>query len=330
MSETHLEIEPPSAKQIRARAADWLARRVSENWSSEDQAELDEWLAEAPSHRIAFLRVNGAWSHTYRLAALRRPEADIAALPAPRKRYWTMPLGIAASLALVAVFGTAAFYALRQPHDRVYSTPVGGRETVTFADGSKIELNTDTVLRARMTTGKRIVWLEKGEAFFQVKHDADNPFIVLAGDHRVTDLGTKFLVRRDPGRLEVALLEGRVRFGEADEKPQSQSHLLLPGEVATATSSTMFVTKESAHQLAKELSWRRGVLVFDKTPLADAASEINRYNKDTKLVIADPAAAGITIDGAFPANDVRVFLEAAQTLFGLRVEKHGDQIVISR
>jgi transmembrane sensor len=315
----------PCAEEVRARAADWLARRVSENWSVQDQAELDAWLAESPAHRIAFLRVTAAWTHTYRLSALRVPEPSAAALSS-RKRNWPIPLGIAAALAIVVSLGAA--YVLRVPPDRVFKTSVGGHETIAFADGSKVELDTDTIIRARMTTHSRTIWLEKGEAYFSVKHDPAHPFVVLVGDHRVTDLGTKFIVRRDPSRLEVALLEGRVRFGESGDRSQSQ--LLLPGEVATVTSSTMFVTKETPRQLSRELSWRRGVLVFEKTPLAEAASEINRYNTGAKLVIADPAAAEITIDGAFPVNDTRVFLEAAQTLFGLRVQPRGDQIVISR
>ena len=324
MSDLNVGPRQVSAEKIRACAADWLARRVSENWSREDQAELDAWLAESPAHRVAFLRVSAAWSHTYRLSILQPAEAGPEA--APIKRNWFVPVAIAASALLVAGLGAA--YYLRAPTDRVFSTPVGGHETIAFADGTKVELDTDTVIRARMTTRGRTVWLEKGEAYFSVKHDPAHPFIVLAGEHRITDLGTKFFVRRDPSRLEVALLEGRIRFGENSDRSQSQT--LMPGQVATATSSTMFVTRESARQLARELSWRRGMLVFEKTPLADAASEINRYNRGEKLVIADPAAAGITIDGAFPADDPRVFLEAAQTLFGLKVARRGDQIVISR
>ena len=52
---------------------------------------------------------------------------------------------------------------------------------MNFADGSRIELNTNTVLRARMTTDQRIVWLEKGEAYFRIKHDSTHPFIVMVG-----------------------------------------------------------------------------------------------------------------------------------------------------
>ena len=71
------------------------------------------------------------------------------------------------------------------------------------------------------------------------------------------------------------------------------------------------------------------MLVFKHTTLADAAAEFNRYNRE-KLVIADPAAAKLTIDGTFPTNDVGAFTDAAQTIFGLQVKNHGDEIVISR
>ncbi len=324
MSEPTPQTRAAGADEIRARAADWLARRVSENWSRQDQAELDAWMAETPAHRVAFLRVSAAWSHTYRLSILQPQTREVQTQPARRNRF--VPLGIAAAALLVAGLGGAHY--MRAPADRVYATPVGGHETIAFADGTKVELDTDTLIRARMTTASRTIWLEKGEAYFTVKHDPAHPFAVVAGEHRITDLGTKFFVRRDPSRLEVALLEGRIRFGE--NSAHSQSQTLVPGQVATATSSTMFVTRQSAKQLSRELSWRRGVLVFEKTPLADAASEINRYNRGPKLVIADPAAAGITIDGAFPVDDPRVFLEAAQTLFGLKVNRRGDQIVISR
>ena len=64
-----------------------------------------------------------------------------------------------------------------------------------------------TVLRARVSAHERLVTLERGEAYFQIAHDPKHPFVVMAGDHRVTDLGTKFLVRRDNKTLEVAVTE---------------------------------------------------------------------------------------------------------------------------
>ena len=75
---------------------------------------------------------------------------------------------IAAGFGALAVLGVFASVQFTQPKDGVFTTPVGGREGVTFADGTRVELGTDTVLRTRMTTKQRLMWLERGEAYFQV------------------------------------------------------------------------------------------------------------------------------------------------------------------
>ncbi len=78
----------------------------------------------------------------------------------------------------------------------------------------------------------------------------------------------------------------------------------------------------------KRQAWRRGMLIFDRTTLADAAAEFNRYN-DTKLVIADRSIAKQTIGGKFSTADVSGFVEIMQQLMGLRVEHRGRDFVIS-
>ncbi len=313
---------PESAKDVRAQAAEWIGKRDGENWGAQDQAALDAWLATSPAHTIAFLRAEAAWGRADLLGDLRHPVRDARA---PR---FSAVLKIAAAFAVVAVLGAAGASAYLWPRDRTYATPIGGRETVSFADGSRIELNTNTVLRTRMTTDQRIVWLEKGEAFFQVKHDSVHPFVVVVGNRRITDLGTKFLVRRDTAKLEVAVAQGRVWFDAADKSTPSQSALLSPGDVATATATRVSVTRKSAQSIATELSWRRGMLVFKHTTLAAAAAEFNRYNRQ-KLVVADAAVAGRTIGGTFPTSDVELFSRVVRDVLGLSVENNGNEIVIS-
>jgi transmembrane sensor len=323
VSEAQNEAAKP-ASEVQADAALWLERRERSDWSAADQRELDAWLAQSPAHVIAYLRIEDVWQRADRLQALAHPE------PAARiERRWVRPitLSIAAAIAVVAVLGGIAARFLLPAGERTYSTDIGGRELVAFADGTQIELNTDTVLRARMTSTERTIWLDKGEAYFQVKHDAAHPFVVMTGNHRVTDLGTKFVIRRDAGRLEVALLEGRVRFGAANSS--ADSDLLLPGDQVVATANSVSVQKMPMRALTNELDWRRDMLVFNHTTLADAAREINRYNR-RKLVIADPAVASLTIGGTFPKNDIGAITSAARELFKLRVEEHGDEIVISR
>jgi len=311
------------ADDVKTQAAAWFERRHFWGWSEKDQIEFDAWIAQSLAHRAAYVRLDAMWQRTELLSAL-RPVAE-----APGKAMFPMMLKIAAAFIVATAIGAGAFAYLEQPRERVFSTGLGGHETVTFADGSKIELNTNTVLRARMTTAERTVWLDKGEAYFQIKHDSAHPFVVMAGDHRVTDLGTKFTVRRETGKTEVSVIQGRVTFDAPDSSTPSQVALLTAGDVATATASNVSVRRESEKVLSTGLSWRRGVLVFDKTELGEAAAEFNRYNSE-KIVIADPAVASRTIDGTFRTEDVELFARIAQVALGLHVEDGADRIVIRR
>jgi transmembrane sensor len=316
-----------SAKDIDSQAATWLERRDDQAWSEQDQAALDAWLAEALAHRVAYWRIKAAWGRADRLVVLRSAASDV---PAPRGRFIPpVLLKIAAVFVVVAMAGALAANMVSRPTDRVFTTPIGGHEIVRFADGSQVELNTDTILRARMTTDQRVIWLEKGEAYFQVKHDALHPLIVMVDNHRVTDLGTKFLVRHDTARLEVAVLEGRVWFDVPDGRMQPPSLPLAPGQVAIASGRQVSVERKSMRTLTNELGWRRGVLVFRDTTLAEAAAEFNRYNRQ-KLSVPDPAVGFIKIGGIFEATNVGAFTEVAEDVLGLRVKDHGSEIVISR
>src|SRR6185437_1261440 len=107
------------------------------------------------------------------------------------KRPWRDTARIAAVVAVAAGIGAVAMLYPLKSQDQVFRTPLGGRETITLNDGSTIELNTDTVLRARIASDRRQLWLNKGEAFFKVRHDPRRPFEVMAGDHRITDIGTQ-------------------------------------------------------------------------------------------------------------------------------------------
>jgi len=309
--------ESASSSEIKAQAAAWLQRRDFGEWTENDAADLEAWLAQSHLHAAAYWRLEAAWEQTYRLSVLRRVEAE----PAMQSPGWLpMLMRTAAILAVAAILGTGVLVAVKIPRDRKYATSIGGHEVVKFTDGSQIELNTDTVLRTHMTTQERIVWLDKGEAFFRVKHDAAHPLIVIAGNRHITDLGTQFLVRRDGNALKVALLEGRVRLGSTN---------LAPGDEAIATANSMIVSRRSVEELTNEIAWRNGVLVFRHATLADAVKAFNRYS-DRKLVVPDPVIGRRTVGGTFRTNDVEGFTAVVQDLLGLRVANDGNQIVIER
>lgn len=309
-----------SAKEIDALAANWLQRRHFWEWSSKDQEALDAWLAESMAHRAAYLRLSEIWNRTGRLVAL-RPQNPVR----PTFRFRPVFGHVAAGIVAVAVLAAAVTWLQPETPKQSYTTSIGGRESIVLIDGSRIELNTDTVLRVAKTGRERMVWLDKGEAYFQIRHDAARPFIVWAEGHRIIDLGTKFVVRREPNRLEVSLMEGRARL----DGPADQSAVLVPGDVAVATAKSLLVSKKSERLLSEDLGWRNGVLTFNRTTLANAVAEFNRYNHTT-LAVADAETGKRRIYGTFPTTDVEAFTRVVQAVFGLKVTQRGGEILISK
>jgi|HubBroStandDraft_2_1064218.scaffolds.fasta_scaffold20207_4 transmembrane sensor len=311
-----------SAAEIGNRAADWLVRRYdSEGWSEIDQVQLDSWLTEALAHKIAYLRVEAASKRADRLGALRRPATV-------RGRIIPALKAVAVAVAIVVVFGASLFAIRSGAPEKTYVTGVGGHETLTLRDGSRIELNTDTSLRIADSGAERVVSLDRGEAYFQIVHDAAHPFVVLAGDHRITDLGTKFLVRRNDDVLRVALLQGQAQFDTEDSRGRQQA-TLNPGDVVVATAMSLSIAQAPTQILDDQLGWRRGVLVFRHATLAEAAAEFNRYNLQ-KIVIADSHIARLNINGALRANDPQTFVRSMKMFFDIRAEVRSDAIILSR
>jgi len=314
---------------IRVQAADWvLARRLAETWGDADQAALDSWLDASLANRLAYLRLEAAWVRTRRIAAL-RPVSHGDVEPSPTQRRPFALKIAAASIALaIGVAGAVIAYSSQQ-ETKTFATAVGNRSTIALSDGSKIELNTNTILRVSDGADRRTVMLDQGEAFFHIKHDASRPFTVLAAGHRITDLGTEFTVRRDSNDLTVSLLEGRARFDSADWGAHTNPTVLSPGDILKTAGNSTFVARQPVAKLASELAWRRGALVFENASLADAARELNRYNTQ-KIVIADEAVKKLKFDASIPTDGVQVFTRVAREVFDLRVEVRANEVVISR
>ena len=146
-------------QSVRAQAAEWLARRDRGPWDQEDQTALEQWLGQSLAHSTAFWRLEAAWNRANRLRAA-RGDGGNRFLQAVSNRFTPMLFRAAAAALVIGVAGTSAFYAM-QPRERSYETTVGGHETLTLGDGTKVELNTDT--KVRVSQDRRKVWLDRGE-----------------------------------------------------------------------------------------------------------------------------------------------------------------------
>ncbi len=311
------------ADDIEEAAVAWRLRREDPAWSARDEAELSAWIGASTAHRVAWLRADHGFEQAGRLASLRAPP-----VPAPRTRRsrWR-PMALAAGLAVAIGLGVLAVtFDIGWP-GRAYATEVGARRTVSLNDGSRVELNTASRVRADVRPDHRAVWLEKGEAYFEVAHDPAHPFVVYAGERRITVLGTKFSVRRDGDRVQVAVAQGKVRVEPLRPMAAAPPALMTAGDLAVAERTSTLVTPKAPDKVANELAWRQGRLVFENSNLAEAAAEFNRYN-DRKLVV-EGEAADATISGSFDAQNVEAFARLLRRALRLSVEESDDQIRIS-
>lgn len=323
------------AHDIEQRAALLRARRDDPDWSERDQQALDEWLDASTAHRVAWLRMEYGWQRIDRLAALRRPDTVPALVQstAPssasaRPRRWLRALSAVAAVVGAITLGLLYLPSVNtgtQPHG--HATQVGGRETVALDDGSRVELNTDTALRTLVSARERSVWLDRGEAYFEVAHDPEHPFAVTAGAFRVVVLGTKFGIRRDSGQLEVVVVDGRVRV-EPLSRGAGSGVIATRDKVVVAKGGEPIKMTHSHKRVEDALAWRDGKLVFDNSPLAEVVIEFNRYN-DTQLLIKSENISAIRISGSFEATNLDAFVRLLNKAYGLRVQRHEKYIDIA-
>jgi transmembrane sensor len=308
-------------EEIEAEAADWLAR-VDRGLDRQEEAAFAQWKAEATEHRITFLQLRAVWQRADRVGTARQ-------VMSPARRMWPKrPLAaaaIAAGLAICAGLGLA-YWIQNAPVQR-FETAIGSQRSLKLADGTRVELNTNTLIHASMASGTRTVRLDRGQAYFDVVHDARHPFVVIAGNRRITDLGTKFSVLRDGDRVVVVVKEGQVRVDVIGSDRASAPVLAERNMVVIARNSETLVAPKTAQEIDKEMAWRSGMLFFNQETLAEVADDINRYNA-RKIEVVGPAR-DIRIGGSFRRDNIEGFKQLLRDGFGLKIVDTDDKIVIS-
>ena len=347
--------DPPAGSSlgIELAASRWLARQDGDAWSQGDAAELDAWLHANTAHRVAFLRLQAAWAESGRLHALgaglraggppprghwhsapftdRQAASLLASSRKPHARRQSLPMrlagfAIAAACVLLVSWGWRSY---QHVDVAAYHSAMGEVRSVPLADGSRATLASDSAFEIRLSRGERHVSLTRGEAIFAVAKDPGRPFVVATNGYRVIAVGTRFSVRRDDGEdLRVAVTEGTVRLESGPEAGSSSPSALLPaGSLALVHGDNVLVRSLPLADVERMLGWRDGVLAFRDTPLAEAASEFNRYNT-RRIVVGDAQAGALRVGGSFRWDNEEGFVRLLEQGFPVRAEITSDRIVL--
>lgn len=152
--------------------------------------------------------------------------------------------------------------------------PYGKRSTITLADGSKVWLNSGSVLEfpAQFSEENREIHLISGEMYIEVTPDREKTFYVHTSDFKVMVTGTKFnITAYADNPKSVVLVEGGVSL-QAESRNEQQ---LLPNEQAILADNGIFITQHV--EVDRFISWKNGYLTLDKTPMTEVLRQIGRY-----------------------------------------------------
>jgi transmembrane sensor len=308
-----------NAETIEAQAARWLARREGRPHTPEVDREFEAWCAADSRHLGAYVRLEAVSARLDRAGALSGLSVRKPARLAPR--VW-IPVAAAAALALAA---WPTMQLMRAPVEtRSFATEVGEQRRAPLADGSLVEFNTATRASVTLRRHEREVRLVAGEALFEVAKDKHRPFIVKTTLGDVRAVGTVFSVRLD-GDLEVAVSEGVVEV----EREGRVVARVSAGETFAMRSGGEAVRKGGqSEKIAREMAWREGKVAFSGETLAEAAAELNRYNR-VKIQINDPDVAQMRFGGLFRATDPEGFTAALEKALPVDARQEGQVIVLT-
>jgi transmembrane sensor len=325
-------------------AAAWRAHLTEAG--TETSEAFEAWLAAAPENRAAWDRIQEPWAlfgeHAAapELVELRR--AALADARGTRRRrfrhfrFGSKPRFAAVATVLIVLAAGAVFWQRSQPD--IYRTAQGERRVVTLSDGSQIALDSQSEVRVRYSAAARDLALFKGQARFDVAHDVERPFSVIAGTEKVVATGTAFNVDLLGSNVLVTLLEGHVvvldqtKAAAIPEATGSTVPLPAGGRVLQSgrgvelsageqltTSSTAAPSIEKIN-VDRATAWQNGQLIFENEPLSSVVARVNRYT-GRQIQLTDAKAAEVRISGVFHTGDVDGFVRTITDYLPVRSER---------
>ena len=314
-----------------------VAAYLSGNVTDAEVSDLEAWVREDPVNQAYFVNAKRAWT----LGSLNRevPNLDVAAswqkvlqetgqtaqrvdLNPPRRietrRWWA----VAATLAVLVAAGWWFLGGVSQsPVHLVADSDV--REE-TLPDGSTVALNRGTQLTYQWDRqqGIRMVKLE-GDAFFNVKHNAKQPFRIEASGITVEVLGTSFYVdaasHLDTARVIVQSGKVAVSFDE-------EQVVLEAGELSLIDRDSRILSK-TENQDPNYLTWQTNVFHFENVTLIEIVQKLNGHFEGD-IEIANDVIASCRMTATFSNKSLPSIVAVIEKTLGIKAENNQGRTIL--
>jgi len=320
-----------------------ITRYFADEASEKEKFLLSAWISQSADNRSCFIEsgkifeliskskieseinVEHEWNNL---------ESRITTSFEKESRKWTLQknsykskfrfIKIAASVTLFLVASYALYFYLNKPNNILYVTQNKSIECL-LPDKSQVTLNTGSIEFQEEFNNRKVNL--NGEAFFDVVHNEQKPFIIDAGDIIVEDIGTSFYVNTNSSdnKVTIILKTGKVALYTKDDP--SVKYYLEPGEKAEySITNKDFVT--SINNDYNYEAWRTKEMVFKDNTLNEIVSVLNKvYHSNITFNNDDIKQCKLTAE--FKNQTLEAILNVLQATLNLNITKSHSGIEIS-
>lgn len=301
MNQANLVDQPQPSPVVVRQAIEWMMRLHSNAASPRVRQRCEQWRAAHPDHECAWQRVLSLNADLHsRFQALPASGAAFDALETSAQR-----LGRRQALKLLSgllAAGSGAYLAKDlapwQQWTADFSTQVGQRSGFVLADGTRLQLNTDSAVDQNFSARQRLIKLSKGEILITCGADAQSttprPLLVSCKLGMVEGLAARFVVRQADAHTRLSVMEGRVLIHSPD------SSLLTVHAGQSYSISGQRVERLSELDMDPG-AWADGLIVSRNMRLGDFIAEVARYRRGH--VGCDQDVAQLRLSGVFRLED---------------------------
>jgi transmembrane sensor len=290
----------PSPAVVR-QAIEWMMRLDNPAASARVQQHCEQWRAAHPDHELAWQRVISLNADLQgRFQALPGNGVAFDALENSAQR-----LGRRQTLKLLSgllVLGSGGYLAKDlapwQQWSADFATGFGERSGFALADGTRLQLNTDTAVDQDFSATQRLIRLSKGEILVTCGADAQSasrrPLLVSCAHGVFEGLSGRFVVRQASGHTRLSVIDGKVLMRS-------------PGATAVIVDAGQSYRVDGLHAdrvapLNMEPgAWADGLIVTRDMRLDDFLAEVSRYRHG--YLGCAPDIAGLRLSGVFRLED---------------------------
>ncbi len=278
-----------------------LYRYFNRETSEQEEMQIASWLDESSENQSVFRKEREHYNMILLLADEKKVQG--------RRKIFNLPIWvreIAKVAAVVFVMLGIGFYYQNRVIDKlstamnVVSVPAGQRVNVVLPDGTHICMNAKSRLEypSSFVGGSRKVKLT-GEAYFNVSHDKDNPFVVETQSCDVEVLGTTFNIESYPesNTFSTSLIEGSVKV--TDKKDMTKHIILEPNQQVRLVNNRLGVSDIEDFDV---LRWREGLICFKNKSFKQLIEQFEKYY-DVRIIIENEKLLKHELSGKIRIND---------------------------